>query len=347
MSVNKHYNCFCIVGLILCVSLLAGLLGACGRDHASEGTTALPSITVTPDTTSPTQAAISDESSLQIEATIPQLDCPEDGSRVFYLLFGNDNFYKIKDSVTSDVVQVQDDTLKLKVECVITDLHVIGIIFSLEHLGGEDISELADCIDWKFDFVFADDSSPDQRYFGAQSITDLPCWDPETAAALDALDPETANSRIYYYARLDSTGSAIDSVVLNVSSIYDYENPENRVDTDLTVEIPLYSCPVATGEDISGRFEDISLSPVGLWVDTDEQSETAVYFDITLQYRNGTTFTVTAQEFAEGTTFDQYGWYKPVDFSDHIMIEFMREFIDPSEVEAIILDGVEIPISVP
>ena len=173
----KKTACTCRITALICLCMIAVLLCACGMDRASGDstvptqttaspdtafpeTTAPPETTVAPETTEPTQ------NTLPVPLDVPEIQPPADGSRILYELCSDENFYLIQDSIRTELEPVENDTLRLSPEAVLSDGRIVWIFFSLEHLGGEDLS-VYNSLTCDFEFSFTQDPAARGVYLGA------------------------------------------------------------------------------------------------------------------------------------------------------------------------------------
>lgn len=359
--ISRFHVCTRILALLISVSLLAGFLCSCHVDH-SDDSTAAPQTTTAPETTAVPETTDAPETTvppttepaantLPVNEAIPQLDCPDDGSRLLYALCSNSNFYLIQDSILADCASTQDDTFRLNVDSVLSDGRIVWVLFSLEHLGGEDLSGFTS-VECEFDISISEDAPVTHQYYGLQSYGTLYGIADEYDAALDTLDLKSDTSRLYCFAAFHSTSGPLDSITMHLTSLFDAENPEECMDADLTIEIPIEPLPVAAGTDPNGKFELVELSPLGLWIQINETGDgpyECAFYDIALKFKDGTTFQISAEELADPDSAP-YGW-----FGQHhllfgtqtcLKVHFGDPLLDPSAVEAIVIDGTEIPLSV-
>ncbi len=256
------------------------------------------------------------------------------GSRFFVRLFGGESYDVIGDYVMADLAEADDGVLRLTLESALSDGHYQYVVFSVERLDGGSISGFLPDVD--FEFTLAEPSRL------------KPAWQYEE---LDT--PENSDRCIYCLAGVRSE-VPVTGLTMRLRGLYSTEDGHRELTTDVAIESGFLSCPLARGGESGGVFCNIELSPFSLWIDVYEPRErgdgpvTEVpTHGVALKFRDGGTVGASAAQFGDPDYMQSIRWdaiQRPNGTNQSlIFIRFLPQ--DIGKVEAVVIDGVEYPVT--
>ena len=255
------------------------------------------------------------------------------GSRFFFRLFGSESYDFIGEYVLSDVAEAGDGTLKLTLECALSDGHYDYMVFSVERLDGGSFAGFLPDVDFTFTLE------------GPSRLK--PAWQYEL---LDT--PENSDSKIYCLAAARSE-VRITSLTMVLKGLYSTEDGHRELVTELALEADVLVCPIAKGGESEGVFRNIELSPFSLWIDVYEPREQSDALrtevpthGVALKFRDGGTVGASAAQFGDREYMQSIHWdavERPNGTGQSlIFIRFLP--LDIGKVEAVVIDSVEYPV---
>lgn len=258
------------------------------------------------------------------------------GGRFLASLFGQENYDIVEEYILADLAQVSDGAYSLTLESALSDGHYNFVVFSISSLDGRDLGDRFP--DVKFDFTL---ETPARIQPGFQ---------------LERLKTEEdSESCEHFIALIHSSQSAIRSMRMEINRMFAFDGSLEDLPTELKVEADFKPCPLSVSRSSTGVFRNIELSPFGLWIDVDEAweeddslSEGLPIYDVYLSYKDGGQIGARAEQFAEPEYLEEIGWggiqLPNGTHQSYISIRF-EQFVDISNVKAVIIDGQEYPIS--
>ena len=137
-------------------------------------------------------------------------------------------------------------------------------------------------------------------------------------------------------------------------TLYSTEDGHRELTTDVVIESGFLPCPMARGGESEGVFRKIELSPFSLWIDVYEPREQSggpvtevPTHGVALKFRDGGTVGASAEQFGDREYMQSICWaaiQRPTGTNQSmIFIRFLP--LDIGMVEAVVIDGVEYPVT--
>ena len=257
------------------------------------------------------------------------------GSRFIDQLFGSQNYSMIEGYVMSDIAQAEDEHLSLTLESALTDGHYYYVVFSVESIDGSSIEALFPDVSFNF-------------------IKEIPSR-VQPAFQIEKMDTEENSAAKSFYIVLIRSDDALTSMGMELHRLFALDNGEEAINCNLSVETDFLSCPIARGGASDGVFRNVELSPFCLWIDvyeswehSDALSAGLPIYDISIKFADGDTIGATVSQFADYEYMESIGWggmQRPNGTNQSYISVNFADFIDIARVEAVIIGGEEIPVS--
>ena len=258
------------------------------------------------------------------------------GGRFLAALIGGDNYDLVQQYIMADLASVNDGRLNLTLESALSDGHYYFVVFSVSSLDESDLGDRFPDVEFSFDL-----ETPSRVKPGFQ---------------LERLETEeNTGSFQYYLASIHSSQSVIRSMRMDISRMFSFDGSLDDIPASLSAEAGFTPCPIAVGGETAGAFQNIELSPFGLWIDvfeawegSDTRSDGLPLYDVFLLYEDGSKVGARAEQFANPDYMEELGWggvqMPNGTHQSYISIRFAR-FVDISKVKAVIIHGQEYPLN--